>query len=345
MNRMKLLSITVASVGAIAAMVIMVGGMNRSRGPLLDAPAIIELGEREHGAIATATFTVHNSGDSELLLSDFQVSDCICCNVFEVESQGHKTPLRELRLAGGQSAEIHFRKAVKGNASEPTHSFITFHTNIPSQPEAKISVTVANVLAGVTATPAQWAVGEIPLGRNARQKFTLTDSSATPRPIERVESSDPARLKAKMLPSGKLVVEVETDRPGPVNGSVRLYVLGGKAEPDPIKITGRVVAPVECSPAAVRLPRRSSDGPLYHASCLIQATGGQPLELRLADLPEGIKAEVNPNESGARQTQVVKISVDRNLPPSQRTVRLLAATGDWSGEIQIPVEITVKEGS
>lgn len=345
MNRMKMLLITVASVGAIAAMGLVFGGMNRSRRPLLDAPAILELGEQEHGAIATAKFTLRNSGDAELLLSDFQVSDCICCNVFEVESQGRKAPLRELRLAGGESAEIHFRKAVKGNAGEPNHSFITFHTNVPSRPEAKINVTVANVLAGVTANPAQWPVGEIPLGQNARQEFTLSDSSAKPRPIERVKSSDPARIKAKMLPSGKLVVEMATDRPGPVNGSVRVYVLGGKSEPDPILITGRVVAPVECSPAAVRLPRRSSDGPLYDASCLVQATGGLPLKLRVVDLPEGFKAEVNPSEGGEMQTQVVKIFADKSLPPGRRTVRLLATTGDWSGDVQISVEITAKEGS
>jgi hypothetical protein len=139
------------------------------------------------------------------------------------------------------------------------------------------------------------------------------------------------------------VVEVDTARAGPVDASVRLYVRGGKADPDPILVTGRVVAPVECSPVVVRVPRQSSAGLLYTATCVVRATGGQPLELRLADLPDGVRAAVEPG-SGGNPTRVVTVTASRHLPPGRRTVRLTATAGGWTGPVEIDVDVARPKG-
>jgi hypothetical protein len=128
------------------------------------------------------------------------------------------------------------------------------------------------------------------------------------------------------------VVEVDTARAGPVDASVRLYVRGGKADPDPILVTGRVVAPVE-----------SSAGLLYTATCVVRATGGQPLELRLADLPDGVRAAVEPG-SGGNPTRVVTVTASRHLPPGRRTVRLTATAGGWTGPVEIDVDVARPKG-
>jgi hypothetical protein len=295
----------------------------------------------EHGTIATAQFQLRNAGEAELLLTQFR-TDC-ACKPLEVEADGRFIPLRELRLAGGEVATVRLRKSVRGVAGQPFHSTIVFRTNMPERPEAMVRVTVANVLAGVTASPAHWTLGTIPLGRLERREFTLSDSANPPRPVERVESSDPTRLQAALSPDGKLVVEVDTTRPGPVDGSVRLYVHGGKADPDPVLITGRVVAPVECSPASVRLPRRSSGGLLYSTTCLVRATGGQPLDLRPTELPDGVRVEVDAG-TDAGPTRMVCVTATSHLPPGQRTVRLLATAGDRSGPVEIAVDVAAPEG-
>jgi hypothetical protein len=253
MGRTKTWVLGAVGVGLLVAAAWTAGWAGMSRRPALDAPAVVELGEHEDGSIATFQFTLRNAGNAELLLSDFR-TDCASCNALETEVGGRFYLLRELRLASGESAQVRLRKSVRGAAGQPIHSVILFRTNVPDLPEAVVRVTVANVLAGLTASPSQWPFGTIPQGQIARHEFTLSDSATPPRPVERVQSSDPARVRAKLTPGGKLVVEVNTARPGPVNASVRLYVRGGKADPDPILVTGRVVAPVECSPAVVRLP-------------------------------------------------------------------------------------------
>ena len=342
MRRLKAFLVGAVGVGAVGAAVAAawpVKPAGEVGPPALEAPALVELGEQEHGSVADARFTLRNTGKSELLLTGFR-TDC-SCNALETEVGGRFATLKELRLAGGEAAQVRLRKSVRGTAGEPIHSVILFRTNVPARPDAAVRVKVDKVLAGVSASPAQWALGSVPQGRATRQEFTLSDSVVPARSVERVESSNP-RLRASLNPAGTLVVEVDTAQPGPVDGSVRLFVRGGKADPDPILITGKVVAPVECSPSDIRLPRQSSAGLLYTATYLVRATGGQSLDLRLCDVPEGVKASVEPGSDGPHR--VVTVTADPQLSPGRRTVRLTATAGDWTGPVELALDIAPLEG-
>jgi hypothetical protein len=201
MSRTRTLVVATVGVGVVIAAAWTARRSGVAGRPALVAPAVVELGEVEDGSVAAVQFTLRNAGNAELLLTDFR-TDCPC-NALETQVGGRFVALRELRLAGGAVAEIRLRQSVSGAAGQPIYSEIRFRTNVPELPEAVVRVTVANVLAGVTASPSQWSFGTIPQGQIARREFTLSDSATPPRAVERVESSNPARLRAELTPGGQ----------------------------------------------------------------------------------------------------------------------------------------------
>ncbi len=318
--------------------------------PVLGAPATVDLGVQENGSVAEARFALTNAGGGVLSLSAFR-TDC-ACNALELEEGGRFVPLDRLSLAGGQSASVRLRKTVRGAAGQPMDSVVRFQTTDPDRPEAAVAIVVARVLAGVTASPPNWVIGSVNQGSVSRREFDLFDSADPPRAVERVESSDPNRVRVEFLPAdpaappqagrlptGRLVVTIDTTRPGPVDGSIRLHVRGGKATPDAIGVTGRVVAPVECSPAALSLPRRASSGTVYAANCLVRATAARRLELRPTEVPEGVRVEVSPAPAGGGPIRMVQVSIDPQAPPGRRTVRLACETDGWAGSVEVAVDV------
>jgi hypothetical protein len=339
----------VAVAGAVAlTAAVGASGLHRLRpaGPALGWPQTVDLGERERGSVAEARFELRNDGGGVLHLDDFR-SDC-SCNVLEVEAEGRFVPLKRIRLAGGDTAVVRLRKSVAGLAGQPLRSIVRFRTTDPDNPEAAVEIVVTRVLGGLTVSPPNWVVGTVPQGATVCRDFDLADTTTPPRAVDRVESSDPARLRVTLVrpaagtdptSAGRLSVCLDTGRPGPVNASIRLYTSGGKSEPDAILVTGRVTAPVECTPARMALPRRSSGGLLYEATCLVRATAGRPLDLRPDVTPAGVRVTVEPVEPGG-PVRAVRVSCDPTLSAGPRVVRLAAATGDWVGAVEVAIDIT-----
>jgi hypothetical protein len=333
------------------------------RQPVLDAPQVVDLGPQENGAVADARFTVSNRGGGELKLDSFRTG--CACDGLEWEAEGRFVRLTELTLVAGQSANLRLRRSVQGRAGEPLQTAVYFRTNDPAAPEAAVTVVIPKVLGGVTAVPVSQHFGSLSLGASARQVFDLFDPADVTRTVTRVESGDPNRFSVRLLPPdtaalpsggelpgvpvGRIEAVVHTDRPGAIDGEIRVYLDEGKSKPDVIRITGRVVPPVEVTPSALVLPRASGEGPLYSCICVCRSATGQPLTLDVVEAPPGVTATPEPSDEGSPIRRVTVAVNPALLPAAYETrnhvVRLAAIVSGGRHLIEVPVRVLAPTGA
>jgi hypothetical protein len=344
----------------ITAFVITTGQLPRSwfwahSDPLIDYPARLDLGDHENGEIVVEPFTISNRGGSELLIDQIQ-SNCSCTGMEQIRD-GRYERVDTLQLAAGKSANLVMRVAVRDTpAGAQMLNIVEFHTNDPSQPLCQIEAVVGHVSRGVTASPGSVVLGTVPVGAEVRQVLDIRDTAIPPRTIESVSSTNPARVKVRLLPvsepsreaephpDGALVarleVSVDTAMPGEVNVKAFVHLAGETQKSNPVSVIGKVAAPIELSPSSLVLPRASSNGPVYNAICTCRSTDTESLALSVDSIPSGLAAEILSN--GTPSVRTVRITWDPELRKAPEDgqpekVRLRAKAGKQESVLELQV--------
>ncbi len=138
-------------------------------GPVVEFPAILDLGDRERGEVAVGRFTVANRGGGELLIDRIR-TNCACSGL-EREAEGEFIRVDSVRLGPDERAERVLRVSVRGRAGEAVRNQVYFRTNDPTRPEAVIETVIRNVTAGVTALPTSVIFGTVPRGESRARRW------------------------------------------------------------------------------------------------------------------------------------------------------------------------------
>lgn len=329
--------------------------------PVLECPAVVELGDRELGEVAVARLTIANRGARELVIDEMQ-SNCACSGL-EREQEGKFIRLSSLRLAPNEQAELIMRVLVQGSPGSPSQSRVAFRTNDPARPSAAIDTFVSKVKAGVNTVPTSVIFGTLSAESDACIVLDVFDSAIPARSIERVAALHPDRASVRLLPLagnlpganrdelgaliGRLEITATTNSEGPLENDVEIYLTGERRPPTLIPVSGRVAGPVEISPSMLVLPRSSGAGKVFFGQCVCRSTAGQPLALTVASVPSGLVAQVEAIE-GNPSEQIIRIEWNPaddgdSKPELRRKVELKARVEGKDVKLGVPV-ICIRKG-
>ena len=207
-------------------------------------------------------------------------------------------------------------------------------------------VTIERVMAGITPTPASVALGAVPVGPAQERLVELSDAATPPRRIDQAVSSDPDRVTVSLLPPdpaarlvGRLVVRIAADRPGEVDARISL-VVAGRATPDTVRVTGRVVAPAEVTPHELHLPRASSMGPIYAVDVLVRCPADATAVVECPSPPAGVVVTVHPSAGPARR---VTVAADPKRVGGECVVPLAVRVGAVTHAVPVRIHCTKPE--
>jgi hypothetical protein len=295
--------------------------------PVAVFPVEIELGQRERGEVAIASFTLANRGGAELVLEDFQ-SNCSCSGIERL--QGNEfVRLDVLRVKPGEEVELRMRVSVRGApVGARARNGVRFRTNDPDKPTGQIDAVINQVTGGVFTVPESVVIGSVKVGTKVRHVFEVRDDAIEPRILERVASSQD-RVKVRILdksehgdPAGSVhggvciayvEVLVDTSSPGNIDSGLTLLLAGSPRTPDQLRVLGRVVGPVDLSPSVLVLPRSSPDGPIYSANCLLRSTDGKPLTVSVDACPQHLSVQLPPSDREATPVTILAVKLDPKL--------------------------------
>jgi hypothetical protein len=233
---------------------------------------------------------------------------------------------------------------------------VKFRTNDPTRGSARIEAVVKCVSGGISSRPESVVFGTVLIGEKIRRFVLIRDDALKPRVIETVTSTQPERVAVTLIPFqekseppdptaigtliGKLEVIVDSSVPGNVDAAVQVRLSGVSRDPDPIRVIGRISAPVEICPSVISLPRTSSAGPVYEATCIIRSVTGGPVELSIDPTPAGLTVTVLKPENA--RSQKVQVSWDPKVAnesgsPQRQVIRIKAKTGEKEVVLELPV--------
>jgi len=317
-----------------------------SAGPAIEVPRTVDLGVQDLHHIISARFRIANRGSEVLEVRNIR-TNCSCSSL-EADSGGGSVKINALDVPPGASQEVSLSLRIEGRSGSRLLAAIVFATNDPGNPEVQVDLIVPRIRAGLRAEPPDAIVGSVDPQPEIRRDIALFDDSELPRTIERVVSSRPEIISAKVIPPsegqiadpatgrcmGTLQVTIRAARPGSLEAEVLVIVAGEPDRPTRVRVHGRVNAPVEVSPETVMLPRRSTDGWVYSTACVVRRSDGRLFALTPQEVPKGMTCVV----TGERSHQIVTLTITQ---PSagEFAVRLVARIGDQSWPVVIPIRV------
>ncbi len=325
-------------------------------GPVIVFPATLELGERELGELATASFTITNIGGGELLIDDVHMN-CACTGL-EKETEGRYTRVDSIRLGPNETADLRVRVSVQGAIGTLSRNTVRFRTNDAMYPEAAIEVITSKIVGGISCFPTGAIFGSVLVGESSKQLLEIRDGAIHPRTIVHAESANHEQVSIRLLPAindernansssngllvGYLEVTLNALSPGPVNTTIVFYLSDDpERKRSSIPVIGHVVDMVEVSPTLLVLPRMSSEGKVYYGTCLFRCTQGKPLALEIDSLPNGLFAKIDSDGERAELATVrIEWSPDRETELEQeyrRIIRFRSIVGDKERFVEVPV--------
>ncbi len=332
--------------------------------PVVEFPAVIDLGQHEQGEVVNSRFVIANRGRGELVIDRIR-STCACAGL-EREVNGKFVRLETLRLGPREEAELIMRISVRGPAGASIRNLVVFRTNDQRRPEGVIEAVISKVTGGINTTPMSVVFGSVARGDEVRQIVDIFDGAAQPRTISRIESSNPRLATVRLLPQEKdagkkeksslgiLLARVEiiinTKEPARIDESLLVYLTGEERAFCRTQITGRIANIVEAMPPSLVLPQHSEQRLLNSGCCLCRSTKGRPLTLAVDFVPPSFKVDVSPVE-GSPHMQLVRIEYvpysreKLSTESSRPIVRLRATLGDKVTLLEIPVIIRTEGGS
>ena len=324
--------------------------------PAMEIPQQVVIKSGELGTVAVAEFMVSNRGQAELVIDAIE-TNCSCLRI-EQRHGSEFVRIHSLRLAPGESAALRVSISIRGvpvGASMTNN--IGFHTNDPSHPHHRLQAVISQVTGGVFTQPSTLIVGSLRVGASAHYYLDVRDDAVTPRKLERVVSSQPDHVSVRILPDheagqdlsagsgfriARLEVSVNTDHPGDVNATLSLQLVEGRATPDAVRVTGRVLASVEVSPSSLVLPRSSPEGKVYTANCQVRSTSGLPLTIEVVSCPNYLAVTTHASEAN-EALSLLTVELDSKavvIRPITGTIRVRCHTAQQEVILEITVLIS-----
>lgn len=318
-----------------------------SADPVIDCPEEVDAGEHEIYSTATGRFVVMNRGGRELVIDEVRTG-CSCTGL-ERERDGQLFRVDEVRVPPGGTANLAIRRGVHGPVGIDIVTPVFFRTNDPASPERSVRLVIPRVTGGVEPSPRSVVCGAVAVGSEVRRAIDLTDQASPPRPIDRVTSSNPSRVRVRMIPPGppgdtrgkgvaRLEVAVDTRAAGAVDERVEVF-LAGRPFPTVVPVTCTIVTPVELSPQTLFLPRQSEGGPLYTATCVCRSTQGKLIIPRVTSCPPDVT--VAGDSGNALPVRTLTVTWDpRRADPANtgpRVVRFNVEAGGVDHEVELKV--------
>jgi len=318
--------------------------------PKLACPSLIDMGAAEMATTCRARLTIANEGGGELVIDKIR-TNCGCTGL-ERERDGKFETVESLRLAPGTEAAVVIRASVGGKPGGLMRNLVSFHTTDPSQPEFTIEAIVSKITGGVIGDPSSVVFAAVEMGSLHVAVVQVLDTAEVSRQVERIECSHPERFTARLIPAQAVqdrgaeqsrvpiaAIEVcaRTEKSGPLDGEILLYLKGEHRAPDAIAVAGRVYDIVEVAPSSLVLPRRHGQDMTYAARCIWSSPAEGELELEILSVP----AQLTVALTGSGSQKMLEVCLaDRNpVVAADLEVRVRARVAGRQTIISIPVKV------
>jgi hypothetical protein len=235
---------------------------------------------------------------------------------------------------------------------------IVFSTNDPRNPRVEINLRVTGI-ARYSASPTALILGAVPVGSQVEREIQLLVADRDLLTITTVTSSNShfrvnyrhidfslnPRSTTTFEPCGLLTVVFDAPTvPGDVQGAISAYCDGREQPVVLIPVSARVLPLVQLSPQELFLPRASSAGPMYTATCVCRTALMQPLKLALRDASADITVNI---KDFADDVSGKFLEIDANClrgrVPAEGLVVHLSLAADVDGQIiPLPLKLTIQ---
>jgi hypothetical protein len=324
--------------------------------PQIDYPRALDFGNHEEGAKVEMPFVIKNNGTEELYIHSIH-SSCSCTGI-ERAVGGDYERISELRLKGGEEAELVMRLTVRGVQPGQSIAYVVdFQTNDPTQPECRMIATVKCTTGRVACHPRAVAFGSVPQNAKLTRFVDVWDVASPTCRIDRVSASNPDRIAVRVLREdeydeepehehvgmhvGRIEIVVNTATPSVVNSEVTIHLAGHDRERATVAVIGRITSPIEMFPSSIVLPRESTAGPVYSGECLIRSTSGEPVTVSAESVPTGLSVTIAESNTPAERS--VRVGWDAKAPASppdrKLMVRFRARSGSHESLLELPITL------
>ncbi len=318
--------------------------------PVIEYPAVLDLGERTANELVTSRFEIANRGGQELVIN--QVKASCQCGKLEREIDGRSEVIEQLRLAPGERADMVVHTTIRTDSAGTFSQMISFLTNDPNQPEGQITLLFRTTSGGLRVYPNAVQFGRLLIGQKTRQVVEVLDRDQPPQTVTKVMSMDPERVAIRWIPAaengerrdeglllGRIEAVPNTAQPLLLDTALRIEFADPKIEAAVIQVSGRVTSRLEVTPRSVVLPMSSGSGPVYTRNCLVRGSDNRPLRLQIQSASPGLTATLLETPKGA--TRVIRITwtptPGEKARVTEKMVRLQGGSGAESETLEIPV--------
>jgi hypothetical protein len=326
-------------------------------GPRIDCPSEMKIGAHHFGSLANARITIRNIGKEVLRLTRFQQS-CSCTEIRTGERLLSASD--EVLVSPSASTDLDVSVRVLSVAGDSLTAIISFETNAPDTQFISVPIIIEKVVRDAYAVPDRLLLGdhligeaiEIPLvfrsdtmGRIKSFRWVCPDPAVS---IVETVLSPTSDKDAPVLsfdsPSVRRVrVRINSAAAAMVSTAVRIEIRDEDSSyAFDVPITCRVSANVELVPSAISLPKRSSSGPFFEATCFVRSHIGPIETIEVVDGPPYIEVSVA-NRLG-ESSWAIKVVLDQGSrrPPGavpQVEVRLSVSVGGKAHILSLPITV------
>lgn len=258
-------------------------------GPVVDAPAIVDLGRVDNHAFLDYDVPIRNIGQKDLILSNFR-GGCATCLQFGVKTPDGPADVETLTVPPGGSVTIAAHLSIYGSPDQPFRTFIACSTNDPNRPELEL-VFEAAIRGQIIPFPPTLNFGELEPGQNAHRRIELRDTGRG-KPFRFGRVVCPPHVRAEFVdadsgitgvgkPVGALAVIVAAPvSTWSLDGTITIYEEGRDQPIAIVPVRSAIPPVVEVFPTAVILPRTVGIGNDYTVECRFRSPKGLPVTVR-----------------------------------------------------------------
>lgn len=329
----------------------------RPAGPKFDCSDRLTILSAEIGALVWVRFTIANRGDESLSAAVVRTS-CACAAGLLREKGGKLEPVRDLELIPGQADSLALRLEVNGPIGRAMRQFIDFQTNDPNQPEKRLEILIERVTGGVQTVPTDLIFGSMLVETTASREVRVYDVAATCRRIQRVESTDPNRLRVTLKPwvpkreldeiqpghlVGVLEVTLSSEVAGHIDEAVLLHFADEQRPPHRLSVMARILPTLEVVPPRIVFHKVSNHDNLWEGQVTVTAHDHLLYELRPDSVPSGVAVLIPPKENGDTEQVVIarcaSIQTLRQIASHPMRLQIFARQGERETKLEIPLPV------
>ncbi len=301
--------------------------------PQITTPSdTFDFGERDNSEKVDAEFTLRNTGDETLQITNVK-SSC-GCTVAELAPE-------DQQVEPGEEVPIRATFNLAGRSGQQT-KYVSVTSNDPETPLLQLKIT-GTAIAPVYAEPRSLALGQVEEGADVSSEFTVRAG----RPdvnfkVRDVQSTNPAfSAEVEPIEEGK-AYRVTFQNTGELASgfqSLGFRVMTDHPESPQVQVAGslQVVGPVSVNPK--RLALLSSSDPVRMYTMRINVTPGLHKEFNITEVQvpdDRIKPDVSPRAGGGYEVKLVDVPA---VPALDAQEIVIKTDLDARPELRVPFKI------